>query len=89
MSLKKKPFVNYTLEEDKPDPLEVGRRFTVRLNAQEYKELKDFMRIFNLRNESTTLKLLAEVGKNVSVNTFGAQKLRWLFSPDRRSKEIE
>lgn len=89
MPLEKKPFVSYTLDEDKPDPMESGRRFTVRLNASEYKELKEHMKIFNLRNESTMLKLLAHIGGNVILNTFSPKKLKWLFSSDRRSKEID
>jgi len=87
MPLEKQPFRSYTLDNDKKDPFDVGKVFTVRLNAEEYKQLKQAMLIFNLRNESTTLKLLAQIGENVILNTFGAKKLRWLFRGDRAKLE--
>lgn len=89
MALTKEPFRNYTLEEDKKDPLDKGKIFTVRLNSTEYKQLKEDMKTFNLRNESTTLKFLAEIGRNVILNTFGAKKIRWLLSPNRVKLEDE
>lgn len=87
MPIEKQPFVNYTVGEK--DPLEEGKVFTVRLNAEEYKQLKEDMKDFNIKTESTTLKFLAECGRNVLHGTFGRNKLRWLFSPKRIKLEEE
>lgn len=87
MTLDKKPFTNYTLEEDKADPMESGKVFTVRLNAKEYAQLKEDMADMNLRNESTTLKLLADCGRNVLHGTFGRRNIRHLFNPSRVKQE--
>lgn len=87
MTIEKEPFRSYTLDQDKTDPLDSGKVFTVRLNSLQYKELREFMIYFNLRNESTTLKLLADIGKNVILNTFGANKLKWLFNSNRAKLE--
>jgi len=87
--IEKKPFVSYTMEEDKKNPAEVGKIFTVRLNPEEYKQLQAMQKLFNIKTESTTLKFLAEIGQNVLLNTFGESKIRWLFSPKRRVLEEE
>jgi len=87
MTITKTPFVNYTLDEDKGNPLDAGKIFTIRLNAEEYQQLREDMKDFNLKNESTTLKLLAQIGRNVIHNTFTRQNIRWLFSPSRVKQE--
>lgn len=83
--IEKEKFRSYTLDEEKENPLEIGKVFTVRLNSTEYKQLKEDMVDFNLRNESTTLKLLADIGRNVLHGMLTRKKLRWLFS-SRQSK---
>lgn len=88
MPIDKKPFTSYTLDEDKADPLEKGKVFTVRLNPEEYRELKEDMKDFNLTTESTALKLLAGIGRNVLHGMLSRKKLRWLFNP-LRVKEID
>lgn len=85
---KERAFRSCTLDEDRKDPLESGKVFTVRLNAKEYLELKEDMKDFNLRNESTALKLLAGIGRNVLHGMLSRQKLRWLFNP-ARVKDID
>ena len=87
MTLEKKPFTSYTLDEDKKSPFEVGKVFTIRLNAEEYKQLKEDMKDLNLRNESTAIKLLADVGRNVLHGLLGKQKIKWLFNPNRAKLE--
>jgi len=87
VAIQKEPFRSYTLDKDKSDPLASGKLFTVRLNAQEYAQLKQDMGDFNLRNESTALKLLAELGRNVIHSTFGRKRIRWLFRSDRVKEE--
>lgn len=88
MSIKKEPFRSYTLEEDAKDPLEAGKICTIRLNSFEYKQLQEDMTDFNIARETTMLKFLAEVGRNVLHGTFGRQKLRWLFNEKRIKKEM-
>ncbi len=83
MTIEKEAFRSYTLEEDKPDPLETGKVVTMRLNSTEYKQLKEDMKDFNIRNESTMLKFLSEIGRNVTHSTFGRDRLKWLFRRDR------
>lgn len=87
MGLEKIPFRSYTLEEEKKDPLDVGKIFTVRLNAKEYAKLREDMKDWNIGQEGKTLKFLAEVGRNVLHSTFGRDKIRWLRSPTRRTGE--
>jgi len=87
MALDKQPFRSYTLEENKVDPLEKGKIFTVRMNPEEYRVLLKDMKDFNIGRESTTLKLLAEIGRNVIHSTFGRSKIKWLMDPSRRKLE--
>ena len=89
MPLEKTPFRSYTLDEDKPDPMEKGKIFTIRLNAKEYQEIKEFMKILSIKRESTTIKFLAQCGKNVLHNTFCMANLKWILSTKRKKEEIE
>ena len=83
MPIEKKPFVPYTLDEDKKSPYDVGKIITVRLNAEEYRRLKNDMKVFNLRNESTCIKFLLETGHNVLHGLLGRVILRRLADPNR------
>lgn len=83
MNIEKKPFVSYTLEEDKKDPLESGKVLTCRLNPQEYKNILYFGKLLNISRDSTILKQLAIIGQNVLLNTFGADFLKWLSDSKR------
>jgi len=89
MVLTKKPFTNYTTDEDKKDPLESGKVFTIRLNAEEYKQLREDMKDFNIARESTMFKFLADTGRNVLHGTFGRDKLRWIFGKRRVKEEFD
>jgi len=84
MTLDKQPFRSYTLDADKKNPLEHGKVFTIRLNAQEYQELKADMRIWNVAQEGKMLKLHAKVGRNVLHNVLGGSLIKWLTAPTRR-----
>lgn len=89
MPLKKKPFVSYTLDEDKKNPQEAGKVFTIRLNAKEYRELREDMAILNIPREGTAYKFIHDTGRNVLHNTFGATGLKKIFNPRRIKEEIE
>ena len=82
MSIIKQPFVNYRIGE--PDPLKEGRVFTVRLSADEYKELLYAMKYLNISSDSTALKTLAFMGKNVVFTLFQADTMKWLTDGERR-----
>lgn len=87
MTIEKVPFVNYTLDSERvdPDKLGYGKVITVRLNQEEYNTLKAGMKILRIKNESTAIKLYAQVGRNVLHQTFGIDSLKWLFD-ERRVK---
>lgn len=87
MGLEKQPFVSYTLDQEKPDPLEKGKVFTLRLNAKEYQQLKEDMKMLHCTSESTTIKKLAEAGRNVLHSTLGVKILAWISDPSRRTRE--
>lgn len=89
MTIEKKPWTNYTLDEDKPDPLEQGKVFTVRMSAIEYKQHKKDMELLHCTSEGTTLKKLAEIGRNVLHSTFTPKTLRWIADPARRTRREE
>lgn len=79
--LEKKPFVNYTLDEDKKD--DGGTVFSLRLNAEEYEKLKRAKDWFDTDQNSTAVKILVDVGYNVLQGQFSAGVLGWLFKKDR------
>jgi len=87
MPITKKPFVNYTLDADKKNPNESGKIFTIRLNAEEYKELLEAMNILHISNVSTAIKELAFSGKNVIFAMFKPEFLKWLTDGSRRVDE--
>ena len=60
MSIKKQPFVNYKLEEDRSDDKTI---FTIRLNSDERKWLDDAKVVLQQPKDSTAVKTLAEIGK--------------------------
>lgn len=63
MVIQKKPFTNYTLDEEKDK--DKGKIFTVRLNEEEYLRLQEAKRRIQQPKDSTTLKILAEIGTEV------------------------
>ncbi|MFH1849242.1 MAG: hypothetical protein ABH879_03570 [archaeon] len=63
MTIKRIPFVNYTLDEEKKK----GKRivFTVAMNKQEYAELQKNKKFLQQPKDSTALKQLASIGSKV------------------------
>ena len=84
MTIKKKPFVSYTLEEDKKKFKDV---FTVRVNSQERAWLEDLKEDLNIKSDSKALKMGALIGKNVIQSTFTRPILRYLFKKERLKLE--
>jgi len=82
--IEKQPFRSYTLDQDKKSEFEAGKIFTIRLNAEEYKEVLEVMAILRISNTSTALKEMAFVGKNVISTLFKPSFLKWLTDAERR-----
>lgn len=85
MTIEKKPFVNYRLDEEKGKP----DIFTVRVNKTERLWLNESKDCLNINRDSTALKLLAEIGKNVILRSFGAKFMKFLTSEKRIREEVD
>ena len=81
--LEKEPFVRYDLDKDIKDKA----IFTVRFNKDERIRLDKLKELLNIQNDSTALKMGAEIGLNVLLQTFGESNLKWLFKKDRTKLE--
>lgn len=79
-----KPFYAETLKDERPE--EKGTIFTVRLNEQEWERLRQAKEWFDTDQNSTTLKILVDVGYNVLHQQFSKDVLEWLFKKDRVRK---
>lgn len=80
MSIEKKPFKPYSLEEER------GKRdqFTVELNSQQRVWLNDAKKVMDVKSDSVAIKILAHYGKNAMVNMFGDKDLTYLFKKERQ-----
>lgn len=85
-NLKKKPFVSYTLDEDKKE--EETKVFTFRLNKEEQDNLKECMLLLQQEKVSTALKQLANLGMFVLHERSMAHILQVLGDNIRRNKRI-
>ena len=80
-NIKKKPFVNYTLEEDRDT--DYKNVFSVRLNKQETQWLEEIKEDLNIKSNGKALKMAAFIGKNVLQGLLTRKILRYLFNPNR------
>lgn len=80
----KKPFVNYTLDENKKEYKDV---FTVRVNQEERIILEELKEDLNIKSDSKALKIGALIGRNVLQHTFNRPLLRYLFKKERLKLE--
>jgi hypothetical protein len=83
MSLVKKPFVNYRLEEERNDEVEV---ISLKVNKEERLLLERLMRLTNY-NQSKVIKISLGVLEKVILNNFGSDLFMKLTSSER-SKPI-
>lgn len=83
MSLVKKPFVNYRLEEERNDEVEV---ISLKVNKEERLLLERLMRLTNY-NQSKVIKISLGVLEKVILNNFGSDLMMKLTSSER-SKPI-
>lgn len=83
--IEKKPFVNYTLEEDKDSKAD---SFTVWLNKEERTELEVCKQILEQRKDSTALKTLAWIGSKTIREPKTSYILGAIFKNKRKNKRI-
>ena len=86
MVLEKQPFVNYKLQEEKDK--EKGKIFTIRLNEQELKNLRQAQRLLQQEKESTTVKQLTMFGLYVLHDRSTAYVLDVLSDNIRKNKRL-
>jgi len=78
----KKPFVSYTLDEDKVDSdVEV---ISLKLNKQERELIERLKRITNYGQDAKVIKLGLAVLEKVILGTFGAELFAKITSNERR-----
>lgn len=81
MPIEKKPFVNYTLDEDK-DP-NAGKIIPIRFNKQELEELKADQDMMDIDREGTAIKALVDIGRNVIRTQLSGSTIQHLFKKKR------
>ena len=83
MVIEKKPFVTYTLEEErtwKPKQDTVS----VRLNDDDRYKLMKAKKLLDMPSDSKALKFVFKVGLRYLINTYGEDDLAYLFNPSRK-----
>lgn len=86
MSLEKRPFVNYTLDEERNDK---DTRITVRLNEEEMKMFEEVRSIVKQHKNSTILKQLAKIGYAYVIrDPVMRETLDIILNNDRKNKRI-
>ena len=86
MEFEQEPFVPYRLEEERPK--EAGKIFTIRLNEEELKNLKDAQKILQQEKQSTTVKQLTMFGLYVLHERSTAYILKVLGDNIRKNKRL-
>jgi hypothetical protein len=81
----KKPFVNYRLEEDRNDEVEV---ISLKVNKEERLLLERLMRLTNY-NQSKVIKISLGVLEKVILNNFGSDLFMKLTSSERTKPIFE
>lgn len=82
MTLEKKPFVSYTLDEDKKE--ESSEVLTIRINKDERALIDELKALMNFNNDAKAIKAGMQIAKNIIHGTFGAVFFRYLTSSTRR-----
>lgn len=85
----KKPFRIYSSEEEITGKKKNSWTRSVRVNAEEQKDIDYLKKAFNVHMDGTALKIGARIARNVLHSTFGAKILKYLTDPNRRRLEQE
>jgi hypothetical protein len=80
--IEKKPFVKYSLEDNKDKPI------SVKLNEEERKLLDECKQIIEQPKDSTAIKALAWIGSKVILEEKTAYILATIFNNKRKNKRI-
>lgn len=84
MSIEKKPFVPYTLEEDRKEKnFEI---ISVKMNREEYAKLQELKRRIEQPKDSTAIKTLMELGAEVILDSKTALILDTVFKNKRNNQ---
>ena len=87
MTLEKKPFVNYTLDEDKEE--KDSKPLVIRINQPERALIDELKAIMHYSNDSKVIKIGLVLLKNVIHGTFGEPLMSKITSEERRKPVIE
>ena len=87
MSLEKKPYVNYTLDEDREE--QGSETINVRLNDSERERLDRLKWFLHENKDGTAIKYALEVAENVLHGILSEESLRKICSQTRRKQEIQ
>jgi hypothetical protein len=82
MSIEKKPFVNYTLDEDKEES--TSETINVRLNATDRMRLDELRWLLNESKDGTCIKYALELAKNVLQGQFSEKSWIKICSQTRK-----
>lgn len=86
MTITKEPFVPYRLDEEKAQ--DKRKIFTLSLNLGEYRQLQEDMRVLGQPKDSTCLKQLWQLGRNVLHDNQTGLLIRTILGNDTRNKRI-
>lgn len=86
MSIEKKPFVNYRLDEDKEDGVET---ISMKVNKEERELIERLKRYTNYGQDAKVIKASMQVFEKVILNTFGDTLFMKFTSSDRRKPIFE
>ena len=85
MVLEKKPYVNYTLEEDKQE--ESSKTLNVRINKEEEEVIEQLKFMYRYDQDAKIIKLALKVLQNVTLHTLGAETI-YRLTDERRKRGI-
>ncbi len=87
MSLEKKPFVNYTLDEEKEE--KDSKPLVIRINQAESALIDELKGIMHYGNDSKVIKIGLVLLRNVIHGTFGDTLMSKITSEERRKAIVE
>lgn len=84
--MEKKPFVNYTLDEEKEE--KTSETLNIRINSEQREQLEELKFIYRYDQDAKIIKLALSVLQNVTHGTFGARNL-FKLTDERRKRAIQ
>jgi hypothetical protein len=87
MTVEKKPFVSYTLDEDKVEA--DSKPLVIRINKAERQLIDEIKDIMHYANDSKVIKIGLVLLRNVIHSTFGEVLMSKITSEERRKPVVE